>query len=357
MSGPGVANEPAVAIVLVTYYGAGHLERLYAGISALRYPRERYFLLVVENDPERRALRWFAEHAPGVRVLFPGENTGYAGGNALGMSEALAAGVDYVAVLTQDTDVDPSWLRELVDVAERHPRAGAIQPKILRRQADGPAVIHTWGNQLHFLGVGYVDGDGRPDRPLDVHPIGYASGAGAFYRATALRDVGVFDPALFMYHEDTDLSWRMRLAGWEVLLASRAVMYHDYEFRRSTAKFYFIERNRLINLVTHYRLRTLALLSPALLLFEACALAYALGGGWFGGRLAVYGYFLRPATWRYLRAKRRRVQSVRRLPDRAVIGSLTARIDSTLIGNAGLVALLNLVFGAYWHLVRPLIRW
>jgi GT2 family glycosyltransferase len=93
-------------------------------------------------------------------VLVPGGNTGYAGGNALGMQEALAAGVDYVVIVTQDTDLAPDVLRALVDAAERHPAAGAVQPKLMRREPDGRAVIHSRGNELHYLGVGFVGGDG-----------------------------------------------------------------------------------------------------------------------------------------------------------------------------------------------------
>ncbi len=352
-----VRADPAVAIILVTYDGGQYLDRLYTSLRRLRYPRERYSLLVVDNGLDRAALQWFTEHAPDVRVLVPGENTGYAGGAALGMLAALAGGADYVGVVTQDTVLDSEWLRELVSVAEGYPNAGAIQPKILRLDKGGRAVIHTWGNQLHFLGVGYVGGDGQPDRTLEVQSIPYASGAGVLYRASALRDVGVFDPALFMYHEDSDLSWRLRLAGWEVLLAPRAVMYHDYEFKRSRTKFYYIERNRLINLLTHYRLRTLALIVPALLLFEPIVLLYALREGWLWKRLGVYGFLLRPQTWKYLRRKRREVQSIRRVPDRAIAAHITGRIESRVIQSPILSRVVNPLFDAYWRAVRNVIAW
>lgn len=341
----------------MTYDGTANLERLYASLMALRYPRVRWHLLVVENGSERDALAWFSEHAPEVRVIVPGENTGYAGGNALGMREALAAGVDYVAVVTQDTAVDPDWLWALVEVAERRPDAGAVQPKILRTDAGGRPVIHTWGNQLHFLGIGWVGGDGLPDQPLEVRSIPYASGAGALFRVRALRAVGVFDPALFMYHEDSDLSWRLRLAGWEILLAPLAVMYHDWSFERGSAKLYFIERNRLINLMTHYRLRTLAVLLPAALLFEATVLLWALRRRWLGRRLALYAYFLRPRAWRHLGQKRAEVQSIRRSTDQAVTASMTGRIDASFLRSRLLDAVLNPLLDAYWRLVRPLIRW
>lgn len=344
-------------IILVTYYGAKYLDRLYPSLNRLDYPREHYSLLVIENGPDREALRWFSKHAPDIRVIVPGQNTGYAGGAALGMQEALATGADYVALLTQDTEVDPGWLRELVRIAEEYPNAGAIQPKILRQDARGRPVIHTWGNQLHFLGVGYVGGDGQPDRPLEVQPIPYASGAGVLYRASALRVVGVFDPALFMYHEDSDLSWRLRLAGRDVMLAPGAVMYHDYEFKRGADKFYYIERNRLINLLTHYRLPTLALIAPALILFEAIVLLYALQEGWLRKRLAVYGFFSKASTWTYLRRKRRHVQSLRRARDRAIIEHFTGRIEFRPIESFALRQLLNPFFDVYWRLIRCLILW
>ena len=180
-----------------------------------------------------RARNWFSEHAPDAHVIVPGNNTGYAGGNALGMQRALEEGAEYVAIVTQDTYLEPDWLRELVDVAQSRPRAGAVQPKIMRRDDKGDAVIHTRGNELHFLGVGFVGGDGEPDRELDVVSICYASGAGVLYRSAALRDVGVFDPALFMYHEDSDLGWRLRLAAGCFLRPGRHAS--DYDFARAPA--------------------------------------------------------------------------------------------------------------------------
>src|ERR687892_389323 len=140
--GPLIVTAPAVAVLLTTYHGSKHLERLWATLSAQDYPSDRWRLIVVENGPDRDAARWFAEWAPHVRVLVPGENLGYAGGNALASQEALAAGSDYILVVTQDTHLEPNAMQALVEVAETHPAAGAVQPKLLRREADGEVVIH-----------------------------------------------------------------------------------------------------------------------------------------------------------------------------------------------------------------------
>jgi GT2 family glycosyltransferase len=354
-----VSDRPAVAIVLTTYEGGRYLDALWAGLTAQSYPAHRRRLIVVENGPARDAARWFGERVPAAVVLVPGDNLGYAGGNALGIREALAAGADYVLVVTQDTRLEAGALAALVEVAEAHPEAGAVQPTLLRRDAAGRTVLHSRGNELHYLGVGFVGGDGEPDRPLDVRPIAYASGACVLYRAGALRAVGAFDPALFMYHEDSDLGWRLRLAGWEALLAPAARVHHDYDFARTgwPRKFYYVERNRLINVLTHYHAATLALLAPALLAFEPVGLLYAARSGWLGPRLAVYGFFARPSTWRYLLAKRRTVQALRRRSDRALAPLLASRFSFGPVATPAVRFVLDPLFAGYWRLVRRLIAW
>jgi GT2 family glycosyltransferase len=354
-----VSPPPSVAVVLTTYHGAGHLEGLWASLAAQRYPADRWRLIVVENGPDRDAARWLAARVPDARVLVPGANLGYAGGNALGIREALAGGADHVLIVTQDVRLDPAALPALVEVAEAHPAAGAVQPKLLRREADGRVVLHSRGNELHYLGVGFVGGDGEPDRPLDVRPIAYASGACVLYRAAALRAVGAFDPALFMYHEDSDLGWRLRLAGWEALLAPAAAVHHDYDFARPgwPQKFYYVERNRLINVLTHYRLGTLALLAPALLAFEPVGVLYAARSGWLGRRLAVYGFFLRPSSWRYLAAKRRAVQALRRRRDRDLAPFLSSHFSFGPVATPAVRLVLDPIFAGYWRLIRPLLVW
>jgi GT2 family glycosyltransferase len=354
-----VSRPPAVAVLLVTFDGTRHLETLWASLRAQRYPSARWRLVVVENGPEQRAAGWFAERAPEAHVLVPGHNTGYAGGNALGMQQALAAGADYVLIVTPDTHLEPDALAALVEVAEANPTAGAVQPKLLRREADGRVVIHSRGNALHYLGVGFVGGDGEPDRPLPVQAIAYASGACVLYRASALRVVGTLDPALFMYHEDSDLGWRLRLAGWECLLAPGALVYHDYDFARPAwkRKWYYVERNRLINVLTHYQASTLVVLVPALLAFEPVGLLYAAVHGWLGERLAVYAFFARPASWRYLTAKRRAVQALRRRPDRELAPLLSSRFAFGPVATTAVRWVIDPLFAAYWSVARRLIVW
>jgi GT2 family glycosyltransferase len=67
-----------------------------------------------------------------------------------------------------------------------------------------------------------------------------------------MDDVGLFDDRYFLYYEDTDLSWRMRLAGWDVRYIDDAVAWHEHaaSSRVDSPLFRFHnDRNRLLTLV------------------------------------------------------------------------------------------------------------
>jgi uncharacterized protein YdbL (DUF1318 family) len=128
---------------------------------------------------------------------------------------------------------------------------------------------------------------------------------------------------------------------------------HRYEFSRNQHKFYLIERNRLLLLLTAYQTRTIALIAPALLLLELAMLALAIRQGWLGAKLRGYGWLVRNHAW--LRSRRALIQTERRRSDRDLAQCWTARIDPAVVSVPAGTALLNAVLAAYWALVRRLL--
>jgi GT2 family glycosyltransferase len=119
----------------------------------------------------------------------------------------------------------------------------------------GPAydVINNVGSRLVLGGYGGDRGFLEPDRgqyaaPEDV----FAWCGGAVLLSTRyLREVGIFDDRYFMYYEDTDLSWRGRLAGWRYRYVPASVVRHEHaaSSKEGSALFtHFVERNRFLTL-------------------------------------------------------------------------------------------------------------
>ena len=76
-----------------------------------------------------------------------------------------------------------------------------------------------------------------------------------------LEDVGSFDETFFMYYEDTDLNWRMRLRGWKVMYEPTAVVDHVHagSSREWSPFFIFcVDRNRMFMLLKNAALPMVA---------------------------------------------------------------------------------------------------
>jgi GT2 family glycosyltransferase len=118
-----------------------------------------------------------------------------------------------------------------------------------------------------------VAGDGSSkqrghDRPSSDFPVAeeglFPSGSAALFRRSMLEEIGGFDPAFFLYCEDTDLGLRARWAGWKCLYTPQAVVQHHYSHsagRASALKAYYVERNRLFVLAKNFPL-AMALRAP-----------------------------------------------------------------------------------------------
>jgi GT2 family glycosyltransferase len=217
--GPGPQSS-LVTVVLLNYNGRHDLEGC---LDSLRSDASRVAVLVADNGSADGSLEWLARAHPWVRTRAYDRNWGF----AQGINRALATiDTPYFALLNNDTEVKAGWLDPLVEALEGDPEAAAIQSRIM--MFDRRDLVQSAGGGVTSHGYGYDQGYGRPyvsrsDGPQEVF---FASAGAALFRRSAWDDVGPFDPAYFMYHEDVDWSWRAWLAGWRILYEPRSVVYH-----------------------------------------------------------------------------------------------------------------------------------
>jgi hypothetical protein len=351
---------PKVAVILINYkdYAKKYLPECIASLRVQSYPKDSFKVFIVDNATSPETAEYLRATAPEAEIILEEKNTGFALGNNLAMERALAANYDYIVLFNMDTIADPDWLRELVSTAEADKDAGAVQSLIrLHPETDK---INSLGNQLHFLGFGFCEGYGEKISDLKS-PISrkffYASGASVLYPAKVLREVGLFDPEFFMYHEDTDLSWRIGQAGYKIVLAEKSVMYHKYQFSRSILQFYYMERNRLIMLFENFRLGTLVLIFFPFLFMELGMLGFAALRGMFITKVKAYGYFLYWKNWRRMIKNKRAKAKLRKVSDRKLSRLIVGKLEFQEIANPILRYIVNPVFNLYWRVVRNLIFW
>jgi GT2 family glycosyltransferase len=281
----------------------------------------------------------------GVEILTPGRNTGFAGGCNLGVA---ALDTEFVALVNSDAVLAPDALVQLVAEAER-PGVGPVMASI--RLAEPPGLLNSAGNPVHLTGLSWAGGLDTAETRTTPYDVTGASGACLLLASAVWKQLGGFDEAYFAYLEDSELSLR----AWRLGLAARcvptAIARHHYEFSRNAHKMYLLERNRLMMLTTVWPRRALVLLAPVLLACEVLLLGYAAASGWGRGKLSGYAWLWRHRT--HLRERRRLLQAERQVPDRVWMARLTPALDRSAFGP--LTPFANVVFRAYWSLVRRLV--
>ena len=351
----------SVFLVVPTYNGQDDIPGFFSTLQkSLVNTPYTVTVVAVDNNSHDNTVVLAREHFPAVHIIQNEENKGYAGVSA-GMQYALYHGADYVAVLNQDLVFDAEWISPLVKYLSDNPNTGAVQSQILLEGEE--SMINSSGNALHYLGFGYTLGHKRnvseytPSRPLF-----YCSGACVMFRADALKKVGLFDEIFFLYHEDTDLSWRLRLAGYDLAMVSDSVVYHKYVFSKSTLKFFYIERNRLLTLFKNYEVRTLLLISPMLLVTEGAMLASSVIGSLlrvpmlgFFSKMRTYGFFMKKSTWKYIRQQRGIIHSQRQKRDRDLVPFMVSDIAFQDLSSPIVKYAMNPLTRAYWAIIKPLI--
>lgn len=344
-------GEHVVDVSVVSWNSWGHLRRNLPALIDQDYPS--YRVVVVDNDSSDETVEHVEAEFPDVDVVRCARNGGYGAGNNLGFARSQSK---YVAVVNPDARPERGWLRALVRALEDNPRAALATSKVLL--ASDPRRVNACGNIVHLSGIAFCRGLHEDQhRHVRGQSVPAVSGAAFIARRDALEQIGGFDERFFMYMEDTELSLRARLAGWDVVLAPRSRVVHDYELDIAASKFYYLERNRFFLLANIFHLRTLVLLAPALAVAEVGVWWFALrdGRGLARAKLASYAAILAglPAMLR----QRGRVQSIRRARDRAILEWLSPNLPVVGGETYGLTRIANAFFRGYNALIRRLVRW
>lgn len=217
-------------VVVVNFNSGAWLQRC---VTALRQSTGPMAITVVDNDSDDVSAdycRELAAQGP-VEVRFNASNRGF--GPACNQV-ALACAEDRVCFVNPDCEVAPGALQAMRQALERDATAalcgalvrdpdGGLQRASLRRLPSPKRTLVT-ALGLERLGLAGVNVGDRP--PAAVTPVEAVSGALMMVRSDAFRAVGGFDEGFFLHCEDLDLFWRLRQAGWNILLAPAAEATH-----------------------------------------------------------------------------------------------------------------------------------
>ncbi len=316
---------PSVAIIIVTYDGERYIKKCLSSVLGNSY-EGKFDIFVIDNNSKDKTAEIVSKEFSNVVLDVLKGNLGFAGGNNFGIRKALSKGYDYIVLLNQDTEVSQDWLSELSRVAQKYQEAGIVQSMLLL--SEERALTNNAGNAFHYLGFGFIKNYRQKAEPWvqkGNFEIGYASGAAMLIKKEVLERIGAFDEKFFMYHEDLDLCWRARIAGYKIIVAAKSIVFHDYEFNRNKMIFYWTERARIACLAQNYSFASILKLLPIFLLVEAMMIFYSLLNGWAVEKLNSYVWFVSNISM--ILKSRRCAQSTRKVSDKEIFKSMDYNLE------------------------------
>ena len=245
---PDFGNDPPDTVaVIVSYNVAPLLHECLASIAeAAEAGGITVHVVVIDNASSDHSVE-VARANRNTTVVANTRNVGFGVACNQGIAIARAIGSEHVLFLNPDARLAPdalAALRNALETSPRHAIAGPDlrfpdgRPQPSRRRFPNLATLLVESTPLQWRGGGI---DGSPGWPL-IEPIirryqcadladvpgtvDWISGACLLIRVTALAAVGGFDPAFFLYFEETDLAHRLRKSGWTCTYTPEARVFH-----------------------------------------------------------------------------------------------------------------------------------
>lgn len=264
-----------ISAITVNYNREDATKKLIECLLSAETPDFNVEIIVVDNSPGKPFE--LTEKNNSISVIRPGTNTGFSGGNNLGIKHALKNGADYVLLINDDTTIFPDMIKNLKKVLESDEKIGVASPKIYfakgREFHKSRYSKNDLGKVLWFAG-GKTDWQNAKSvhRGIDevdkgqydvIEKIDFATGCCMMIKREVLEKVGGFDEKYFLYYEDDDLCLRIKKAGYQIFYVPSAAMYHENASSSgagSTLHDYFLTRNQMLFGMRYAPLRTRAAL-------------------------------------------------------------------------------------------------
>lgn len=242
-------RRPLISVIVLNWNGEKYIQRCLDSIAAQTFTD--YEVIVVDNASTDHSADDIENRWPGFRLLLLDENLGFAKANNLG---AQIARGQWLAFLNNDAFPSPAWLEKLVNAIHGHPQFSFFASCIV--QENHPDLIESTGDVYNICGLAWPRDHNAPcaqARP-EADEVFSACAAAAMYNREAFLQVGGFDEDFSSHHEDVDLGFRLRLAGYRCLYVPEATVWHIGSASygaQSDRTVYQVQRNLVWSYVTN----------------------------------------------------------------------------------------------------------
>lgn len=235
--------EVAVAAVVVNWNLA---EETVGAVRSLQLQTKTCQIFVVDNGSSDDSLSVLSSQCSGAEIISLPENRGFASACNVAIARALEdKGCKHILLLNNDARIHPQAVSEMLLEAERLPQGGIIGPKIY--YSEHPRRIWYAGARRRRIVLAAAD-VGRDQEENgqfgQTRSVDYVFGAAMLIHRRVFETIGLFDERFFLYIEDLDFCLRAKRAGFPLIFAPKALVWHKVS--ASTANDPYLRRYHLV---------------------------------------------------------------------------------------------------------------
>lgn len=313
-----------VSIIILNYNGGDVIVDCIR--SVLKTKNVSFEIILIDNNSSDNSENKCDMLDPRIKLIKNKENIGLTARN-LGIDSAKG---EFIVFLDSDTIVQENWLKNLIISYEKN-GDGLYQPKFL--ELDNRKIISSAGNMINLFGFAYSIGRGEEDygQYEKFKKIGYAPGACTFASIDTIKKIGKIEPMFFAYHDDLDYGWRAQLLDIPSYYEPTSIVYHyvSHTLSWNSKKFFLLERNRWICLLTLYSRKTLYKILPMLILLEFGISFYFLVKGMGGTKIkSLFGII---KLNKEIKERKKTLQQTRKISDKEIV---TNFVDDFLLSTS-----------------------
>jgi len=231
-----------VSVIIVSYNCRDYLRQCLMSLEKeIKHSGLKVETIVVDNSSTDGTNKMIGLKKYGWVKWIEAENNGFGAGNNLGIKESKG---DYIFLLNPDTELKEGCIWQCFEYMQMNKEVGVLGPKVV--YGDGvvqisafdnfPGVISAWLENTLLDRVLYKLWPKRnyPGKLFSrswhingqIREVAHVLGAAMWVRRSAYRLVGGFDEKFFLFREETDWQYRIRLAGWHVVYFPEAEVIH-----------------------------------------------------------------------------------------------------------------------------------
>ncbi len=220
-----MVDAPLVAIVLINWNNYQDTLECIASIQHSTY--KNIEIIVVDNNSQNNSVQILKNKAKEINLILSNENTGFTGGNNIGIAYARKINAEFIFLLNNDTLIEKLAIEELVLASKAHNKVGIFTPKIFfhpdRHLIWSAGTVYD-RKKLMGMNFSYKRND---NSELDeIRDLDYAVGCALLIRSSVIQKIGALTEDYFATWEDVDFGLRAKEAGFRILYVPSSTIWH-----------------------------------------------------------------------------------------------------------------------------------